>query len=83
MPVEVLKVRQTFRLNHGCNTASLAVVLKDFAASCPCPVARSNQLCCRPVTPDTITQVGLVLAQRKGSPPAEDQMGFLEVLLKI
>lgn len=83
MTVEVLKVRQTFRLNHGCNTDSLAVVSTDFAASCPCPVARGNQLCCQPVTPDVVTQIGLVSVRKKSSSPAEDRMGFLEVLLKI
>ena len=83
MTVEVLNVRQTSRLSHGCNTASLAVVSTYFAASCACPVAQANQLCCEPVTPDTVTQVGLFPARRKGSPPDEDRMGFLEVLLKI
>lgn len=76
-------MRQTFRLSHGCNTATLAVVSTDFAASCPCPVAQVNQLCCQPVTPDAVTQIGLVSARRKGSPLDEDRMGFLEVLLKI
>lgn len=32
-------MRQTFRLGHGCSTASSAVVLADVPASCPCPVA--------------------------------------------
>jgi len=60
MTIEDLNVRQNFRLNHDCNMASLAVVPTDFAASCPCPMAQANQLCCQPVMPDTATQVGLV-----------------------
>lgn len=83
MTVEVLNMRQISRHSHGCNTASLAVVSTEFAASSSCPVAQANQLCCQPVTPDAVTQVGLVSARRKGSPSDEDRMGFLEVLLEI
>lgn len=71
MTVEVLNMRQTVGLRHACRHAkALAVVSTDFDASYPCPVARLIS-CAASLSHQTVTRVGLVSAQRKGSPLAE------------